>query len=127
MAMRGEQRVDSSYRALMTRVSNIAGYQASLADVRALERLLRSIPARDAALGSKRPDVVASMVAAVEAKLDAARRLQLARDRWSLRAPAFRQYQADIAPSLTLLARLKPALEDIKALAGSTAATLRML
>jgi len=127
MAMRAEQRVDASYRALTKQVTKIASYQASLADVRAIERLLRSLPARDAALGSKRPDVVASIVAAVEEKLDAARRLQLSRDKWALRAPAFRQYQSDIAPSMDLFARVKPSLEDIKALAGSTAAALRAL
>jgi len=127
LAMRAEQRVDASYRSLMTRMTSLASYQASLADVRSLERLLRSIPARDAALGSKRPAVVATIVASIEEKLDAARRLQLARDRWEMRAPVFRQYQVDIAPTLDLLSRLKPALEDIKALAGSTAASLRTI
>lgn len=126
-AMRAEQRIDASYRTLTVRVTTIANYRARMADVRGLDRLIRSLSQRDAALGGKRPDVVASLVAAVEEKLDAARRLQLARDRWALRAPIFQQYQLDIAASLVLFARLKPALEDIKALSGSTAASLRVL
>jgi hypothetical protein len=126
-AMRAEQRIDASYRSLTQRVTSLASYHASMADVHALERLSQSMPARDAALGGKRPEVVASIVAVIEEKLDAARRLRLARDRWTLRAPLFTQYQRDIGPSLDLLSRLKPALEDIKSLAGSTAAALRML
>jgi hypothetical protein len=70
---------------------------------------------------------MASIVAAIEEKLDAARRLRLERDHWAMREPAFRKYQVEIAPSLELFARLKPALEHIKALAGSTAASLRTL
>src|SRR5262249_15831718 len=50
---------------------------------------------------------------------DAARRLQLARDRWALQMPEFRRYRKEIADSLQQLVDLKPALEDIKALAGS--------
>ena len=56
-----------------------------------LERLLLSIP-NDATPRSAPtpPDAVNALVAAVEAKLDAARQLQLARDRWALRAPDLR-------------------------------------
>ena len=53
----------------------------------------------DQALGGQRPETVAALIAAVEARLDAARRLQLARDRWALRAPEFRQYRAAIQAS----------------------------
>ena len=98
-----------------------------MADVRGLERLLRSIPQRDAVLGARRPDAVESLAAAIEEKLDAARRLQLARDRWALRAPDFQRYQLDVATSLALFAQLKPILEDIKALSGSPPAGLHTL
>jgi hypothetical protein len=127
LAMRAEQRTEASYKALSARVSNIATYRARMADVRGLERLLQSLPQRDAVLGKKRPDVVTSIAAAVEEKLDAARRLQLARDRWALRAQDFQQYQLDVAVPLALFARLKPTLEEIKTLSGSTAVNLRTL
>jgi hypothetical protein len=127
MAMRAEQRVDASYRSFTAQITSIASYRARMADVRGLERLLKSLPQRDAALGSRRPDVVQSLAAAIEEKLDAARRLQLARDRWALRAPDFQRYQLDVATSLALFSQLKPILEDIKALSGSTAAGLRAL
>src|SRR4029079_9005568 len=77
LAMRAEQRTDASYKALSARVSNIATYRARMADVRGLARLPHALPQRDAVLGKKRPDVVTSIAAAVEEKLDAARRLQL--------------------------------------------------
>src|SRR5262249_6570668 len=98
--------------------------QARLADVRGLERLLTQIQARDEELGRKRPETVNALVAAVEEKLDAARRLQLARDRWTMRQPEFRQYDVAISAPIDLFARLKPALENIKALSGSSPGSL---
>jgi hypothetical protein len=127
MAMRAEQRVDASYRSLTARLTGLATYRARMADVRGLERLLQSLPQRDAELGAKRPDMIQTLAAAIEEKLDAARRLQLARDRWALRAADFQRYQLDVAVPLALFARLKPLLEDIKSLSGSTAVALRTL
>jgi hypothetical protein len=126
-AMRAEQSIDASYRALTAQVTSLAAYRARMGDVRGLERLLQLLPRRDAVLGGKRPDVVASLVATIGERLDAARRLRLAQDRWELRAPVFQQYQLAVAVPLALFAQLKPALEDIKALSGSPAASLRTI
>ncbi|PYR28802.1 MAG: hypothetical protein DMF92_13280, partial [Acidobacteria bacterium] len=97
---------------------------ARLADVRGLEQMIAQIYQRDAALGGGRPDVVNALIAAVQDKLDAARRLRLARDRWALRAPEIRKYWIDISAPFDLFTRLKPSLEDIKLLAGSSPASL---
>ncbi len=126
-AMRAEQRMDQSYRLFTARLVATADVQARMADIAGLERLLRSIPQRDAALGAKRPDTVTALIATIEAKLDAARRLQLARDRWEMRAPAYQQYQADLAKPAQLFAQLKPSLERIKSLSGSTPASLTLI
>ena len=64
------------------------------------------------------------LVAAVQAQLDAAQRLRLARDRWLLKSDEYRKYSAAVDPQLARLQALKPALEDIKSLAGSTPAAL---
>ena len=62
--------------------------------MRGVERVVRAIRAGDAALGAQtarcdqRPDR-----RRLQAKLDAARRLQLARDRWALRAPVLTRYR----------------------------------
>jgi len=123
-AVAAELRVDSRYRWMTTRTMATANYRAQMADVRGLERLLRAIPQRDHALGGKRPDAVTSLVAAVEAKLDAARQLQLARDRFAMRAPVLHAYRAAIRTPMDLFAQLVPALEAVRALSGSTPASL---
>ena len=119
-AIQAERRIDNSYQTLTSRTMTLANRRARLADVRGLERVLRSVQQRDAALGAKRPEAVTALVAAVEDKLDAARRLQLARERWALRAPALHEYRLAITTPMDLFAGLKPPLENIKALAGST-------
>ena len=119
-----ERRVDRSYRTLTSRMLALATVRARAADVRGLERLVRSIRQRDAALGGKRPESVTALVAAVEEELDAARRLHLARERWALRSPAFHAYRTAMAAPLDLFASLKPSLENIKSLAGSTPSAL---
>jgi len=126
-AIRLEQRLDRSYQALTARVMASANWRARSADVPGLERLLLSIPRRDAALGAKRPDAVNALVAAVEEKLDAARQLQLARDRWALREPDLRRYRVAIGAPMDLFTELKPPLETIKSLAGSPPTTLAFI
>lgn len=119
-----EVRLDRSYRSLTRRMMTLADRRARSADVLGIERLLARIYIRDAALGSKRPDAVIALLAAVEDKLDAARRLRLARDRWALRAPVLAEYQVAIRRSMSLFARLKPSLEGIKLLSGTSPVAL---
>ena len=122
-----ELTLDRSYRSLTARMMTLANRRAKRADVRGLERVVRAIHQRDAALGTKRPDAVNSLIAAVEAKLDAARQLQLARDRYALRAPALSAYRVAIRMPIDLFVELKPSLEAVKALSGSAPATLTAL
>lgn len=122
--LHAETLLDRAYQSLTARTMATANRRARLVDVRGLEQLLRSIPQRDAALGAKRPDAVNALVEAVQAKLDLARQVQLARDRWALRAPEYREYRLAIRAPLDLFSRLTPSLEDIKALSGSSPAAL---
>lgn len=126
-AVRAELRIDRAYQALTNRTMRLATERARFADVKSLEFLLIRAGQRDKALGRKRPEAVSALVAAVQEKLDAARRLQLARDRWALRLPALREYQASIRAPIELLATLTLLLEDIKALSGSTPSSLALL
>jgi hypothetical protein len=127
VAIRIELRNDRAYQLLTTRMMGVADYRARNADVRGLERLLRAIPQRDAALGGKRPDAVNALVAAVEAKLDAARQLRLARDRFELRAPVLAEYGLAIGRPMTLFHQLGPSLEAVKALSGSSPTALALM
>jgi hypothetical protein len=119
-ALREEARLDDSYRSLTETSLVVATRRAKVADVRGLERLLADLHRQDEQLGRRRPDAVAALVGAIEEKLDAARRLQLARDRWAMREPVLRQYYFAISRPIDLFAGLRPALENIKALAGSS-------
>jgi len=114
-----EVEVDRKYQALSGRMLRLATERAALADVRGVQRVFASIRANDERLGGLRPDAVASMTAAVDAQLEEARRLRLARDSWALRAPDLRAYREKMTESLTRLQRMVPLLEDIKALSGS--------
>src|SRR5262249_13682405 len=89
-----------------------------------LERLIQTVRQRDQALGESRPDAVNALLAVVEEKLDAARRLQLAGDRWAMPAPVVYGYRAPIRQPMDLFAQLKPSLEAIKSLSGSSAESL---
>jgi hypothetical protein len=119
-ALREEARLDDAYRSLTQMSLDLATRRAKVADVRGLERLLAELRRQDEQLGRRRPDAVAALVGAIEEKLDAARRLQLARDRWAMREPILRQYYFAISRPIILFAGLQPALENIKALAGSS-------
>ena len=124
-AIEAELRVDRAYQSLSKRMLRLADQRAHAANVRGVERLEALVRSQDDLLGRARPDEVNSLIAAIEEKLDAARRLRLARDRWLMRAPDFQQYRVAIRGPLDLFAQLRPALEDIKSLAGSTPAALK--
>jgi hypothetical protein len=115
---------DRQYTTLTSTMLAVAARRARLADVRGVQRVLTEIDRQDHVLGGGRPEAVAALVQSVEAQLDAARRLRLERDRWALRLPEFQKYQGAIALSLERLRRLGEPLEDIKALTGSSPATL---
>ena len=119
-----EVQVDRDYQLLSQTMLAQAAIGARAADVRGIERLLTQISAKDRAFGAKRPDVVNALVESVQVHLDAARRLQLARERWVIRVPAFRRYRTSLRTTLERFAELRPSLEDIRALAGSTPTTL---
>ncbi len=119
-----EQKIDREYQQLTQQVIMLADRRARLADVRGLERLVDRVHESDRAMGGKRAESVTALVAAVQARLDSARQLQLLRDRWALRAPVFRRYRVAIRTPLSRFAALKKSLEAIKSLAGSPPATL---
>jgi hypothetical protein len=123
-ALAVEKRTDRTYDSLTKQTLFLADQRARAADVLGLQRLVVQVHARDEALGAKRPEVVNALVDSVDASLDTARRLRLARDQWDLRAAAYRNYRLAMSLSLTRFSLLKPLLENIKALAGSGPAAL---
>ena len=123
-ALATEVKIDRSYQTLTQRMMKIASQRARLGDVRGLERLVTRVQTNDKVLGNARPDIVASLLASIDEKLDLARRLQLARDRWALRAPALAQYRLAIRAPLEQFTAIRSALQDIKSLSGTPPGTL---
>jgi hypothetical protein len=111
---------DRVYRSLTDDVLKTASARARAGDVRGVQRLFTTVAERDRALGSTRPDAVTGLMAALEAELDAARRLRLELDRWALRQPELKKYFAVVSAPMNRLSEITRPLEDIKALAGST-------
>ncbi len=126
-ALRREDSLDKSYQQLSKSTMAAAAVRAQMADVRGLERLMARVRSTDAALGMGRPEAVNALVAAIEEKLDAARRLQLARDRWAMRAPAFHEYNLAIRRPIDLFVGVTPLLDGIKDLSGSAPASLLLI
>jgi hypothetical protein len=116
--------LDQQYKLLTTRIVAVADRRARLGDVRGLERLESDVQQRDHELGERRPDAVTAMVAVIRDRLDAARRLQLARDRWAMRLPVLQQYQTAIQQPIDLFRQLILPLGAIKSLSGSSPLTL---
>jgi hypothetical protein len=70
---------------------------------------------------------MASLLAMLDTHLDAARRLRLARDSWAARAAVVQKFRTSIAQPLALLRMSRPSLDEIKRLAGPSAARLTSL
>ena len=90
----------------------------AVADVRGLMQVREEVVARDARLDRQRPAEVASLLATLDTRLDAARRQRLLLERWTERRPAIDAYAAAVTPYLAATAALTRALEEIKALSG---------
>jgi hypothetical protein len=119
--------VDRMYQTMTLRYLTDAEQRATRGDVRAVQNILSQIPIEDRTLGGRRPEAVTALVAAVQDQLDAAQRLRLARDRWLLKSEEYKKYSAAVTPQLQKLQALRPALEDIKALSGSTPLALTQI
>jgi hypothetical protein len=113
-----EGRVDSRYAALSRSTVRALERPGVGADVARLLRVRAKVVDRDAALGRARPETTQSLLALIDARLDAARRLQLARDQWASRAPALRRYRRELAPWIDLFVEHRRSLEAIRTLSG---------
>jgi hypothetical protein len=122
-----EERIDRDYASLSRDMMRVAERQAKVADVRAVERLMSRVMEQDKRLGNRRPQQVAALLASLDAKLDSARRLRLARDRWEARLELLRVYQETVANPLATLRRGKTSLERIRQFESTPASLLQRL
>jgi hypothetical protein len=126
-ALAVEDRANRAYEGLTRELVRSADRYASSADVTGVERVIRRALAEDDRLGQRRPQEMAALLATLDTRLDAARRLRLARDNWAMRAESLRAYREAIAGPLSLLRVSRDSLDEIKRLAGPTRARLERL
>jgi hypothetical protein len=113
-----EEKMDRAYANLTRRMLALSEPLARRADVRGLEGLVRSVLAADGRLNRSRPADVGALLATLDARIDQARRLRLARDGWALRASILRAYWRDLRPGLDRLLGIRAWLTDVRQLAG---------
>jgi hypothetical protein len=126
-SIEAEAATDRAYATLATRVLARADGRMKRADVRGLTRLRDHVLDQDVRLGGKRPQQLDALLATLDQRLDAAQRLRLARDRWTMQAESFRLYRRAIGAWVDVLRRAEKPLNDIRALAGPPAGTLKEL
>jgi hypothetical protein len=122
-----EERTTRGYDAMTRDVLTAAERYAARADVTGVERTIRRALSDDDRLGQRRPQEMASLLAMLDGKLDAARRLRLARDAWAARSELLRTYRASLAQPLSLMRLSRGALDEIRRLAGPPRARLARL
>ena len=122
-----EQKIETAYSRLRADTLANAARYAEAADVRALERLRTRVREQDTRLGQRRPAETGALVSAIEANLESAHRLRLARDQWLLRVDRLREYQKASAASVGTLSRARQSLDDIRSLAGPAPQRLKPL
>ena len=95
-----------------------ADERSSFADVRGVQAVIAQALKEDDRLGRRRPGQMGALLAALDDRLEAARRLRLARDKWAERENEYRAYRDEVRGLMASIHRSKPWLEDIRALAG---------
>ena len=126
-ALAVEERANRAYEGLTRDLVAWADRHVRAADVGGVERVIRRALSEDDRLGQRRPQEMAALLATLDIKLDAARRLRLARDNWAMRAEAVRLYRAAAARPLALLRQSRESLDQIKRLAGPSHTRLQRL
>jgi len=118
--LRVEEDIDVRYTDLSRRLVGEATRGAERAKVDDVQRVLNRLPREDARLGGHRPETVQALRVTIEAQLDAARRLRLLQDRWTIRRSLYLHYQRSVGGQLSQLAKSQPELEAIRRLDGPT-------
>ncbi|HSL22524.1 MAG TPA: hypothetical protein VK886_13400 [Vicinamibacterales bacterium] len=113
-----EEGIDYQYIRLTHAAVTRASARAGEGDVRGVQGVIADVLARDDRLGRRRPSEVSALLATLDARLETARRLRLARDRWLLRVAEYRTYSRQIAEGVQILHGLEQAVDDIRELAG---------
>jgi hypothetical protein len=113
-----ERAADAAYAALAADVQSKADVAVSRGDVKALLSLQATVQAKDAALGSRRPNELDSLMKSLEGKLDLARAKRLSLDHYAMMRGPMLAYERRARPALSALDGLKPIFEAIRDMTG---------
>jgi hypothetical protein len=122
-----EEGTDRAYSALIKDSLRTADQYARGANVTGVEGVVRRVLREDDRLGQRRPNEIASALATLDATLDSARRLRLARDSFAARAGILSAYRLAIAEPVAAMRTSRAALDEIRRLAGPSKARLTRL
>lgn len=116
LALATEERIDMNYVEFTRGFIAAADRYARSANVRELQALQARALVVDRRLGAARPRELASLLASLDTRLDAARRLQLARDQWTARLEVLQDYEHAMAEPAAMLRASRSRLEAIRQL-----------
>ena len=122
-----ELAVEKTYARLRGTALARAAFFEKRGDVRGLQGVIRWVLDQDQRLARGRPAEVTALLAALDAKLDAARRFRLAADAWVLRRDAINRYWATVRQGLDTFLGVREWLRDVRHLAGPSPGALRRL
>ncbi|MEQ1896985.1 MAG: hypothetical protein HOP14_08180 [Acidobacteria bacterium] len=122
--IRDEQRTDARYARWSVRVLKQAANAASNGRAREAQAAAMRVIDDDRKMGQRRPDVVGTLLTAVQQKVEEASALRLQRDRRELRRGQYAQYERATGPLLTQIEKLQPVLTGIRHLEGPPALEL---
>ena len=125
--LREEIEIDARYAKVSERLMASARRAAASASVSAVERVLARVDAEDAQLGSRRPETVQALRAALTAELAAVRDLRLRRDQWLVLRDVYRDYLETVSVLMVQLVKAQSSLDAIRRLAGPSPRLLESL
>lgn len=125
--LNAELRTTGAYADLAKRMMAAADARANAADVTGIQTLIKRLDNEDERLGRRRPQEIAALTAMLDLRLDAARRLRLARDAWALRVETIKAYATLLETGIDHLRRSRRWLESIRELAGPAPQSLEYL
>ena len=125
--IRADYEIDRKYAKLAQRLTQRASSEAARASITGVEKTMNRLDREDRKLGRRRPELIDSLRASIEASLTDARRLRLLRDQWALRQSIYRDYQRQVGSQLLSLVKAQPQLEAIRRLDGPPLDTLQTL
>ena len=112
--LEAEVRATEAYTALAAEFSARAAEALRRADVPAIDRLRTELVERDTQLGSRRPQQLADLVKALQAKLEATQAHRLALDHYAYVRASLLAYERRIRPALAGLDGLRSVLQYVR-------------